>query len=215
MIRINLLEQISREAQSMPSEPASPAAFQARALLGGLAVSALLVLGAHWLFSQRVQRLNQQTEVEQREAARLSVIQAANSRYSSELQEINRRIDVLQILQNGRRGPSQLMTELAAAVNGAPNLYLISVTPQGGRLALTGASTSTNAIATLVRSLQGADGFGDVQLREYYEDDQKDGRVSFRFSLDFSYAAPATPRTADAAPAAPPGAPGARAAHGT
>ncbi|HEV2380178.1 MAG TPA: PilN domain-containing protein [Terriglobia bacterium] len=200
-IRINLLAVAAREVEEAPSEPASPAAFVVQTLVAGLMVSALLVAAAYWVFNRRLDRINQQMEAERREAARLSVIQAANSRYSTELQDINRRIDVLQLLEAGRRSPEQLMTQLAGMVNGAPELFLMSVTPQGGRITLSGVSNSVTSIATFVRSFQTGDGFGDVQLREYYEDDEKDGRVSYKFSLEFSYVAPTTTRTAAAAPA--------------
>lgn len=190
MIRINLLEGTAREVVEIPSEPASPAAIQAQTLVGGLIVAAGLVVGAHWLLSQRLDGLNRQIGTEKAEAARLSAIQAQNARYSAQLQDINRRIDVLQLLQSNRHGPSQLMTQLATTVNGAPELYLMSVTPQqGGRISLTGASNSVSSIATLLGSLQPADGFNGVQLREYYEDDEKDGRVAYKFALDFSHSA--------------------------
>lgn len=200
-VRINLLAGAAREVEEAPSEPASPAAFVVQTLVAGLVVSALLVAAAYWVFNRRLDQINQQMEAERREAARLSVIQAANSRYSTELQDINRRIDVLQLLEAGRRSPEQLMTQLAGMVNGAPELYLMSVTPQGGRITLSGVSNSVTSIATFVRSFQTGDGFGDVQLREYYEDDEKDGRVSYKFSLEFSYVAPTTTRTAAVAPA--------------
>lgn len=215
-IRINLLAGAAREVEEAPSEPASPAAFLVQTLVAGLMVSALLVAGAYGVFNRRLDQINQQMEAERREAARLSVIQAANSRYSAELQDINRRIDVLQLLEAGRRSPEHLMTQLAGMVNGAPELYLMSVTPQGGRITLSGVSNSVTSIATFVRSFQTGDGFGDVQLREYYEDDEKDGRVSYKFSLEFSYLAPTTTRTAAPAPAAVnQSAPAVRPSHGT
>src|ERR1051326_5688654 len=154
-VRINLLEGVKREeVEESPYLPASPAVFQGQVFLAGRMASALLLAGAYWFLNRRVAELNHQMEAERREAARLAVIQAATSRYSAELQDVNRRIEVLQLLENGRRGPEQLMTQLATMVNGAPELYLISVAPQAGRIALTGAASSVRSIATFVRSLQ-------------------------------------------------------------
>ena len=216
MIRINLLQGMAVEVEKAPSEPASPNALQVRVFVGTLLASTLALAGAHWFLSERLTRLNEQMEVERRNAAALAAIQAVNARYTAELQVINRRIAALQVLQDKRQSPGQLMTQLANDVNRAPGLYLISVAPQGARLSLSGASNSVNSIATFVRDLQLTEGFGDVQLREYYEDDEKDGGVSFRFSLDLSYAAPQGVSSQNAPPkAGKPAAPAQPTSHGS
>jgi Tfp pilus assembly protein PilN len=216
MIRINLLETATRPVEEAPSEPMSPAAFQGRIGAGALVLAAVVVFGAHWFFTRRLDRLNQQMDVEKREAARLSAIQAVNNRYSAQLQEVNRRIDVLRVLEASRRGPGQFMRCLASAVSSISDLHLVSVTPQGMRIVLSGAANSEGSIGSLVNSLRAAEGVADVQLREYYEDDEKTGGVSFKFTLDFSYAEPTTMKTAESAvPGVQQGAPPQQTSRGT
>jgi Tfp pilus assembly protein PilN len=208
MIRINLLEAATHPLEEAPSEPMSPAAFQGQVGAGALVLAAVVVFGAHWFFTRRLDRLNQQMEVEKREAARLSAIQAVNNRYSAQLQEVNRRIDVLRVLEGSRRGAGQFMRCLARAASDISDLHLVSVAPQGGRIVLSGAAISEGSIGTLVTSLRAAEGVTDVQLREYYEDDEKTGGISFKFTLDFSYAESTTTKTAEsAAPGVQQGAP--------
>jgi len=215
MIRINLLEGARRERGTKPEAGSEAAAFQAQVFIGALLAAGVLVGGSYWFLSHRLDELNRQMDVEKREAARLAVIQAENTRYEADLKDIDRRIAAIQTLEDNRHGPTDLMMLLAGVVNRAPGLYLTSVTPREGRLLFNGASSSETSIAGFVGALKATDSFQDVQLREFYEDDDKDGRVNFKFTLDCIYSPPG-PATATVA-AANPGKPGAAppaAAHG-
>jgi Tfp pilus assembly protein PilN len=187
MIRINLLEGARRERETKPEVGPAAATFQAQVFIGALLVAGVVVGGVYWFLSHRLAELNKQMDVERREAARLAAIQAENTRYEADLKDIDRRIAAVQTLEDNRHGPTQLMMLLAGMVNRAPGLYLISVTPKEGRLLFNGASSSVTSIADFFGALNAAGNFRDVQLREYYEDDDKDGRVNFKFSLDCVY----------------------------
>lgn len=202
MIRINLLEGARRERQTKPEVGSEAATFQAQILIGALLAAGVLVGGAYWFLNRRLTELNRQLDMERREAARLAAIQAENTRYEADLKDINRRIAAVQTLEDNRHGPTDLMMLLAGIVNRAPGLYLISIAPREGRLLFNGASSSVTSIAGFFRELNAAGNFHDVQLREFYEDDEKDGRVNFKFSLDCIYS-PAGETTAAVAPAAP------------
>jgi Tfp pilus assembly protein PilN len=200
MMRINLFaESVTDEPQAQSM--ASPQAFQAGvfgAAFGGIAI---VLSAAWWLLGVWQTRLDSQKAVENSEANRLAGVAAENKRYDSELQEINRRIAAVQSLEDNRRGPVAFLTSLQEAVNRASALNLVSVGPREGRLALNGAASSVSAVADLVAALESSQGYQDVLLREYHEDDMKSGAMRFKFALDFTFKPPA-PALATGSPSA-------------
>jgi len=198
MMRINLLAQsAAEETQSQAAE--SPSTFQAKVFGLAFAVVAGLVSFAWWGLGVWQGRFDSQMAVEKAEANRLAGIAAENKRYESELQELNRRIAAVQALEDNRHGPVAFLVSLQEAVNHTPALNLLSVGPKDGRIALSGEAATETALADLVAALQTSNGYRDVLLREYHEDDGQGGHVSFKFSLDFVFEPPG-----QASAAAPP-----------
>lgn len=210
MIHINLLADSVAEEVEAPVYT-SPAVFQGRAF--GIAFGAVaIVLGtAWWLLGLWQARLDSQMAAEKAEANRLAAVGAENKRYTAELADMNRRIAAVQALEDNRRGPVAFMVSLQAAVNRAPALYLVTAASKDGRIALSGSAESVTAVADLVGALEASAGYSDVLLREYHEDDAKDGRVFFKFGLDFMFQPPAallaiTPPASEVKPVAAPAA---------
>lgn len=189
MMRINLFAQpVSEDAQPQVAE--SPSTFQARVFgLAFFGVAAVLSF-AWWALGVWQGRLDSQMAVEKAEMNRLAGIAAENNRYETELQELDRRIAAVQALEVNRHGPVAFLVSLQEAVNHTSALNLLSVGPKDGRIVLTGEATTETALADLVSQLQAANGYRDVLLREYHEDDGNGGRVSFKFSLDFLFEPP-------------------------
>jgi Tfp pilus assembly protein PilN len=102
------------------------------------------------------------------------------------------------------------MAALGEVVNRTSDLFLATVTPEGERLSIKGQSTSVESMAVFIASLTRSRSFDDVQLRQYFEDDQ-DNRLAYRFSLDCIYRLPAGTLPVTAQPAAASVAPGRRA----
>lgn len=202
MIRINLLEGTGRQADTAPPT-GSAARFQARVFLLTLLAAAVLTAAAYTWVSYRKSMLDSQLATENAEAARLAAIGRENARYEAQLRDIERRMVAIQSLEDNRQGPGRLMSLVADAVNRAPGLYLESVTPKNDRLIFAGTSRSVIAIASLVAALESAPDAHDVELREYYENDQKDGEIAYKFNVDckFQPAANRAPRQTEAAPA--------------
>ena len=221
MIRINLLAESTWD--DVPAADAgSPAAFQAR-ILGVCCLAVASLLGAAWwLLGSWRARLDSRMAMEQSQATRMAGVAAENRRYDLEVQDINRRIAAVRSLEANRQGPVAFLVSLQSAANRSPGLYLLSAGPKDGGLALSGAAGSVTAVADLVAALEASDGYRDVRLREYHEDDGKSGQVRYKFSVDCTYQPPAAAGTAPAgATAGPPPAssgeglqPGAEKHHG-
>ncbi|HEV2423583.1 MAG TPA: hypothetical protein VGZ29_02020 [Terriglobia bacterium] len=195
MMRINLLPQSVAEA-TQPDVAESPSTFQARVFGLAFVGVAVVVSFAWWVVGVWKGRLDSQMAAEKAEATRLARVAAENKRYELELQEINRRIAAVQALDENRRGPVAFLVSLQQAVNRAPALNLTSVGPKDGRTAMNGAASMVTAVADLVAALQTSEGYQDVLLREYHEDDDKAGRVRFKFNLDFTFQPPPLPPAA-------------------
>jgi Tfp pilus assembly protein PilN len=203
MIRINLLG-VARPA----AKPAAPptAARQALIFVGALIVAFGIVGFFYRYWSSQIDELNKRYAEEKREADRLAQIRAENQRYLQQREQLERRINTIQELQNNRVGPVDFMAALGNMVNRTNDLYLLRVSPQGDRIVIQGQSNSVNSIANFITALKQSNRFQDVQLRQYFEDDQYN-RLSFKFNIDCVYKLPsatppaAQPAAAGAAPA--------------
>jgi Tfp pilus assembly protein PilN len=206
MIKINLLGIARPTAARAPSAPLS--AVQQALIFVGAAVVAFAVVGFFYTYwSRQITALEQRLKKAKAEQARLAAIQAENQRYNQRLKELEDRINTIQMLQQSRLGPVDLMTALANTVNRTSDLYLLTAGMEGNRLAIRGQANSVESIANFISALKEAKGFSDVQLRQYYQDDQHN-RTTYKFNIDCAYtvAPAAVPAGAAAAPAPPPAA---------
>jgi Tfp pilus assembly protein PilN len=188
MIRINLL------GVAKPIKEAGPPPTAARHAVI-FVVSAVVAFGIVGFFyqywSSQIETLNKQKAEQERERDRLAQIRAENDRYRTQLQQLQRRQDTIQQLQDSKVGPVDFMERLGDIVNRSHDLYLLAVTPDGARVAIRGQSDSVASIANLIANLKSSPSFSDVQLRQYYQDNQQN-RLSFKFNLDCTYKPPST-----------------------
>jgi Tfp pilus assembly protein PilN len=207
MIKINLLGISQPVGPALaPGAPITPAR-QASYFLGGAALAAIVVFSFYWYWNRDIQRLDAKIKEEEKEQARLKDIQAENQKLQAQLQQLQRRTNTIQQLLDSKLGPVDLMINIGNVVNKANDLYLLTMTPDGGRIAVKGQAGSVHSIANFISNLKAAGVFEDVQLRQYYQDDQFD-RLSFKFNLDFVYKPPAAAPPAGPQQAAGPGAAG-------
>jgi Tfp pilus assembly protein PilN len=207
MIKINLLGITPTGGPPPPPGPPVTPLHQALFFVVGAVLSGLVVF-AFWLYWNReVKQLDAKIEKEKIEQARLKNIQAENARYLAQRQQLERRINTIQQLINSRSGPVDLMINIGNVVNKADDLYILTMTPDGARTAIKGQANTVHSIANFISNLKAAGVFHDVQLRQYYQDDQFD-RLSFKFNIDFVYQPPAPAPPAGQQQATGPGAAG-------
>lgn len=204
MIKINLLGVV----RPVAAKPAGPPPTLGRQVLI-LVISAVVAFGIvgfiYQYWTNQIDTLNKDIAEQKREADRLAQIRAENQRYQAQIQQQQRRINTIQTLENSRVGPVDFMTSLGDIVNRSNDLYLLTVSPDGARVAIRGQSNSVESIANFIANLKNSGRFQEVQLRQYYQDDQFN-RLSFKFNLDCVYRLPPAASPA-AQPAGAPGAP--------
>ncbi len=199
MIRINLLG-VTKPVKAAPV----PTSVGRQAVIFGVsAVVAFGVVGFMYrIWSNQVADLNKKIADEKREADRLAQIRAENQRYVAQREQLERRINTIQALLNSKAGPVDFMTYLGSVATHNADLYLLTVAPDGARVAIKGQSNTVESIASFIANLQTSGRFQDVQLRQYFQDDQHN-RLGFKFNVDCVYKMPpAQPPAAQAAPGA-------------
>ncbi|MBI4166827.1 MAG: PilN domain-containing protein [Acidobacteria bacterium] len=204
MIKINLLGITPSGAAPAAPGPPVTALRQALYFVVGAVVAGVVVFFFWAYWNSDIKKLDAQIAKEVIEQNRLKTIQAENQRYLAQRQQLERRINTIQQLINGRSGPVDLMINIGNIVNKADDLYILTMVPDGARTAIKGQASSVNSIANLISNLKNSGVFQDVQLRQYYQDDQFN-RLSFKFNIDFVYKPPAPAPPAGQQQAAAPG----------
>lgn len=201
MIKINLLGLARPVSAKAPSAPLT-AVHQALIFVGA-AVVAFLVVGFFYTYwTNQISELERNLKKEKAEQARLVAIQVENQRYKQQRKDLEERINTIQMLQQSRVGPVELMTILGNTVNRTSDLYLLAAGMDGNRLVLKGQSNSVESIASFMSVLKASKGVSDVQLRQYYQDDQHN-RTTFKFNIDCVYSVATAAAPAAAQPAMP------------
>ena len=204
MIRINLLG-VAKPVKAAPT-PTS-AGRQAAIFVVSAVVAGGIVFFLWWIWSNQIADLNKKIADEKREADRLAQIRAENQKYVAQREQLERRINTIQALLNSKAGPVDFMTYLGTVATHNPDLYLLTVSPDGARVAIKGQSNSVESIANFIANLQSSGRFSDVQLRQYFQDDQF-SRLAFKFNIDCVYKLPlAQPPAAQGQPGAGPATP--------
>ena len=204
MIKINLLG-VARPVSAKASTAPLTAVHQALIFVGA-AVVAFLVVGFFYTYwTNQISELERNLKKEKAEQARLVAIQVENQRYKQQLKDLEERINTIQMLQQSRVGPVDLMTVLGNTVNRTSDLYLLTAGLEGDHLVLKGQSNSVESIANFISALKVSKGVSDVQLRQYYQDDQHN-RTTFKFNIDCAYSVVTAAAPAPAQPATPPAA---------
>jgi Tfp pilus assembly protein PilN len=202
MIKINLLG-VARPASARSATAPLTGAHQALIFVGTAVVAFLVVGFLYTYWSSQISGLERDLKKEKAEQARLAAIQVENQRYKQQRIDLEERINTIQMLQQSRVGPVELMAVLGNTVNRTADLYLLTAGMDGNRLVLKGQANTVESIAAFLSALKGSKGISDVQLRQYYQDDQHT-RTSFKFNIDcvYSVAPPAVPAAGQ--PATPP-----------
>ncbi|HZP03030.1 MAG TPA: PilN domain-containing protein [Terriglobia bacterium] len=202
MIKINLLGVAKPSAARAVGPP--PTLGRQLTILGCALLAGLLVAGFFYKYwSAAINGLENDLRKERAEQTRLAAIQAENLKYLQRRNELEQRINTIQTLQNSRVGPVELMNALGTTVDKTSDLYLLTVGREGSRLVIKGQSDTVHSIARFITALKTSPVFEDVQLRQYYQDDQH-GRTSFKFNVDCIYKIPEAASN-DSGPAPQPG----------
>lgn len=189
MIRINLLPEGMRRAAASATGAEGALAVSPVVVVGASALAAFAVVGGlAWFWSARGARFERQVRKEQAEQVRLAAIGRENQVYAGQVKEIEQRVQTIRGLESTRTGPVEFMSALGDTVSRTRDVYLVSVGPEGGRLLVKGQAGSVGSIASFITALKRSGAFSEVELGQYYQDDQAE-RLTFKFDLRCVYQA--------------------------
>ena len=208
MIKINLLGVAPPPIKAVTGPPATKA-FQALTFVGAVIVSFAIVGIIYKIWSNQIAELEKKSKQEKIRQTELAMVKSQNERYQQHLKDLETRINTIQALQNSRVGPVEMMTALGDVINRTSDVYLYTVSPTADRLVLKGQSGTVESMANLLAYMKRSGYFDDVQLQQFYQDDQHN-RLTYKFTLDCLVKSPtatvaATPQPAAQRVEAPPG----------
>ena len=183
MIKINLIGVAPPPPRAAVGGGPVPAATQVMMLVGALIVCFGSVAIIYKIWKNQISELETKRSQEKIRQSELAVVKAKNDEYQRELKALETRINTIQALQNGRVGPVELMSALGRVVSKTDDLYLYTLAPSGGRLQLKGQAGSVDSMANFLAGLSDSGSFDDVQLEQFYQDDQHE-RLTYKFTLN-------------------------------
>lgn len=182
MIKINLLGVAPPPMKAAPGPPATRP-FQVLTFVGALIVSFAIVGVVYRIWSNQIAELEKKSKQENVRQTELATVKSQNERYQQHLKDLETRINTIQALQNSRAGPVEMMTALGDVINRTSDVYLYTVSPTADRLVLKGQSGTVDSMANLLASMKSSGYFEDVQLLQFYQDDQHN-HLTYKFTVD-------------------------------
>ncbi len=154
MIRINLIPEAEKRDMRGVGQ----------FVLGLLVIVALFaVLGAlHIMQGRQIVEVNRKITRAEKRVKELEVIKQKVDEFKAKNEEINRRIEIIKVLESNRTGPLFVMDALAGAM---PNkAWLDEFTEKGQQAKLVGIADNEFTVADLMKSLETSPYFVSVEL---------------------------------------------------
>jgi Tfp pilus assembly protein PilN len=150
--------------------------------LGALLVIALAAYG--WILSADVARLRSDIEQSQREIARLKPIIAEGQRYRQQKEELERRVNAIEVVARNQARPTYLLDALADTL--PKDLWLTRVEEKSQQLKLSGTTFSSVTLSDFMTNLKATGKFKEVDLVESRQDLAKTPRtITFQVVCQF------------------------------
>jgi len=180
VIKINLAPPLTGKSQGL-----SVAGFNVGLVFGALGLLIVVALGASWwTLSTQVWGLRTEIDDNQKELARLKPIIAEGQRYRQEKQELERRVNAIEMVARNQARPTYLLDSLIDML--PADLWLTRVEEKTQQIRLAGTTYSSVALADFMANLKASGKFKDVDLVESRQDLTKSPRtITFEVSCQF------------------------------
>ena len=180
MIKINLAPPPTRKPHSFGVD-----SMNLGVAFGALGLLFVIAMGASWWsLSNQVWGLQRDIEDNQKEITRLKPIIAEGQRYQKEKQELERRVNAIEMVARNQARPTYLLDSLIDMLPG--DLWLTRVEEKSQQLKLAGTTYSSVALADFMANLKASGKFKDVDLVESRQDLSKSPRtITFEVSCQF------------------------------
>ena len=129
-----------------------------------VSLSTIIILGFVISYAMRYQLVNYTTSAEQKkqQIQAVSIIVKKVEEYKHQKEGLEKHVQTINSLLAGKSGPVLLLDKLSELT--PDQLWLSSLSEQGGRIALKGYSTSPSVISAFLETLQNSKYFQNVKL---------------------------------------------------
>ncbi len=190
MIRINLLGAPKAKGKR-GGAAASAAAVMEVGNVGSAKMKIIVLvlvagaLNAGYWYQLKRQKLNidahmKVAELKNRE---LADVKARYMERQREADNYKRRVDVIDQLRDSQTGPVNLLDTIGTTVNNTEEVWLSKMDDSGSAVNIQGMALSTDAVANLMENLKKTGYFGDIEIKETYQDQQVKDMQAFQFTL--------------------------------
>ncbi len=166
MIKVNLLPEDKRKRVKRRRKVSKPTREIPVMLIivGLLAVLATcLILGLwHWTLGKKANVINGEIADVEKQIKALDVDIANVEDFKRQKTDLEKKLGVINQLENKKKGPVHFMDQLASAI--PPRLWLQEVSENGGRMTLVGSSTDHAQISVFMQNLEKSSFFSNVEL---------------------------------------------------
>lgn len=154
-------------------------------VFGGLAILLVIALGAYWwMLAADVAVLAADIRESQAEIARLKPIIAEGQRYRREKEELERRVNAIEMVARDQARPAYLFDALVDVL--PADLWITRMEEKGSVLRLAGTTFSSVALADFMANLKASGKFKEVDLVESRQDLTKSPRtITFEVTCRF------------------------------
>lgn len=153
--------------------------FLALGLVLGLGVAGYFF----WETNKESERLANEIQTQEREAARLQQVKTKYDQRSKEAAAFERRVKVIDELRAQQSGPVDLLNTVGEMVNNTDAVWLDDMAETGNNININGVALTTNAVANLMTNLKRSGYFKNVEIRIASQDQAVKEMTNFKFTL--------------------------------
>jgi Tfp pilus assembly protein PilN len=190
MIRINLLvaPKAKRKggggaASAMPSMDVGNVGSPLVKVLAVLIIAGAVNYGYYYKLDKEAKNIATRMAAAEQKNRELADVKAQYLERQRQADGYKRRVDVIDSLRAGQAGPVNLMNTIGETINGTDAVWLNTMKDLGGSVAIEGMALSNDAVANLIKNLQGTGYFKNIEIKETFQDDSFKEMQAFQFTL--------------------------------
>jgi Tfp pilus assembly protein PilN len=201
MIKINLLG-LKKEIKKS-SGVSAPVSLQGV----GLVVIGLVFVAAgfgwvayrHITLTAESDKIEKQMKTAQDESKRLAQVKVDVEQQEAIKKQLTKQKDVIEALERGRTGPTQMLNTVANTVVTTKTMWLTSFDTTGNKVNMAGLATSMITVADFVEGLKKSGMFTNIEMKETAQDDRVKDLKAYSWEINAEVVLP------DVKPAEPAG----------
>jgi Tfp pilus assembly protein PilN len=190
MIRINLLGAPKAKGKR-GAGAASAAAVMDVGNAGSLKLKVIVVVlvagalnaGYWYRLNQQQKSIDTQMKAAVQKNQELADVKVRYMERQKEADNYKRRVDVIDQLRSSQTGPVNLLDTIGTTVNSTEAVWLSKMDDSGPAIDIQGMALSADAVANLMENLKKTGYFGDIEIKETYQDPQVKDMQAFQFTL--------------------------------